>query len=110
MATDWYPHVISSRLTKAEGTLLESLKDTLPEGTWSAAIRWILNDPTCVERIREQGQDPVERLQRAQWWDRLPDHLRVRAVAAAEAAKNWGSEPVDQHVDVVLGEGVEQEP
>lgn len=48
---DQWPHVISGRFSNTEGTLLAQLRATTEENTWTAALRWILTDPTCRERI-----------------------------------------------------------
>lgn len=48
-----YPHVISCRLSNEEGLMLSALRAATGPNSWSAAIRFLLNDPVCVARIQE---------------------------------------------------------
>lgn len=57
--------VVSFRPSAQELATLQMIYDFLPEGTWAAVFRWILEDPSTQQRVRLLGDRHAALLQKA---------------------------------------------
>lgn len=94
---DRYPHVISGRFTNEEGVKLSHLRVATVTGTWSAAIRFFLEDPVCWQRA-EEFMRQVE-----------PAPLEIMDMDPDDWPEDWLSEARDHLVDVGLVQMDQQE-